>query len=164
MRTEWSFIYENLSPLYTRMLCAKIGLNWPSGSGEEDFLNLNLLMYFHCFIFISPWKRVWPFIWTNFNPPHPRILCAMFGWNWSSGCGEEDFFKFVSVFLVFNCGEEDFLKELGPRTANMALSICLKMKMIEKVLRSDYSANESLLILCLWLWRHFLTGSCIMTP
>ena len=53
-------------------------------------------------------------------------------------------------------------KELGPRTANMALSICLKMKMI-KVLKSDYSANESLLILCRWLWRHFLTGSCIMT-
>ena len=39
-------------------------------------------------------------------------------------------------------------KELGPRTANMTLSICLKMKMIEKVLKSDYSTNESLLILC----------------
>ena len=40
-------------------------------------------------------------------------------------------------------------KELGPRTAKLALSICLKMKMIEKVLKSDNSANESLLILCL---------------
>ena len=30
-------------------------------------------------------------------------------------------------------------------------------------LKSDNSANESLLILCLWLWRHFLTGFCIMT-
>ena len=39
-------------------------------------------------------------------------------------------------------------KELGPRTANMTLSICLKIKMIEKVLKSDYSTNESLLILC----------------
>ena len=32
-------------------------------------------------------------------------------------------------------------KELGPRTAKLALSICLKMKMIEKVLKSGYSAN-----------------------
>ena len=47
--------------------------------------------------------------------------------------------------------DKNFTKELGPRMANMALSICLKMKMIEKVLKSDYSTNESLLILCLWL-------------
>ena len=42
-------------------------------------------------------------------------------------------------------------KELGPRTAKLALSICLKMKMIEKVLKSSNTENESLLILCLWL-------------
>ena len=39
-------------------------------------------------------------------------------------------------------------KELGPRTAKLTLSICLKMKMIEKVLKSGKcnSENESLLI------------------
>ena len=26
----------------------------------------------------------------HLNPLHPRILCAMFVWNWSSGSGEED--------------------------------------------------------------------------
>ena len=31
------FIWRNLNPLHTRMLCAKFGWNWPSGSGEEDF-------------------------------------------------------------------------------------------------------------------------------
>ena len=30
------FIWTNLNPLYLRMLCAKFGWNWPSGSGEED--------------------------------------------------------------------------------------------------------------------------------
>ena len=39
-------------------------------------------MYFQYFVIISPWKRVWPFIWTNLNPIHPRMLCANFGWNW----------------------------------------------------------------------------------
>ena len=38
---KWTghFIWTNLNPLHPRMLCAKFGLNWPSGSGEEDFLN-----------------------------------------------------------------------------------------------------------------------------
>ena len=31
-----AFIWTNLNPLYPRMLCAKFGWNWPSGSGEED--------------------------------------------------------------------------------------------------------------------------------
>ena len=39
---------------------------------------------------ISPLGRAWPFIWTNLNPLHPRILCAKFGWNWPNGFGEED--------------------------------------------------------------------------
>ena len=29
-------IGTNLNPLHPRMLCAKFGWNWPSGSGEED--------------------------------------------------------------------------------------------------------------------------------
>ena len=46
-------------------------------------------MYFHYFLIISPWKRAWPFIWTNLNPHHPRILCAKFGWNWPCCSWEE---------------------------------------------------------------------------
>ena len=30
------FIWTNLNPIYPRMLCAKFGWNWPSGSGKED--------------------------------------------------------------------------------------------------------------------------------
>ena len=70
------------------MLCANFGWNWLSGSGEEDFLISS--MYFHYFVFISPWKRAGPFIWTNLNPLHPRMLCAKFGWNWPSGSGEDE--------------------------------------------------------------------------
>ena len=39
-------------------------------------------MYFHYFIIISPWKRAGPINRTNLNSLHPRMLCAMFGWNW----------------------------------------------------------------------------------
>ena len=82
------FIWTNLNSLYPRMLCAKFGWNWPSGSGEEDFLVLS--MYFRYFLIISPWKRAGPFTFTNLNPLHPRMLCAKFGWYWLCGSGEED--------------------------------------------------------------------------
>ena len=47
-------------------------------------------MYFHYFVIISPLKMAAPFIWTNLNLLHQRMLCAKFGWNWPSGTGEED--------------------------------------------------------------------------
>ena len=88
------FICRNLNPLYSRVLCARSGWNWNSGSGD-------LSMYFHYFIIISPWKRVWPFIWTNLNPLHPRMHYAKFGWNWPCGSGEDDFLNFVNLCLLF---------------------------------------------------------------
>ena len=45
------FIWTNLNPLHPRMLCAKFGWNWPSGSGEEDFKMSS--MYFRYFVIIS---------------------------------------------------------------------------------------------------------------
>ena len=51
---------------------------------------ISFLYNFNIFAIISPWKRLWPFIWTNLNPIHPRMLCAKFGWNWPSGSWEED--------------------------------------------------------------------------
>ena len=72
-------------PLPKDALC-QVWLNWPSGSGEEIFLISS--MYYRYFAIISLWKRTWPFIWTNLNPLHPRMLCAKFGWNWPNGSGE----------------------------------------------------------------------------
>ena len=70
--------------LHQRMLCVKFGWNWPKGSGGEDLFFLISSMYFRYFVIISPTrKRTGPFIWINWNPLHPRMLCA-------SGSEEED--------------------------------------------------------------------------
>ena len=91
---------RNLNPLHPRMFCAKFGWNWSSGSGEEDFyIFVNIFYYF---IFICPWKRAGPFIWTNLNPLYPRMPCAKFSWNWLSGSGEEDFEILVNIFSIFH--------------------------------------------------------------
>ena len=63
---------------------------------------LILSMYSRYFVIISPWKRAGPFIWTNLNPLHPRMLCAKFGWNWPCGSGEENFYNFVNVFFTIS--------------------------------------------------------------
>ena len=62
---------KNLNHLHSRRYCAKFGWYWPSGSGE-DFQILS--MYFRHFVIISPWKKVGPFISTNFSPYHSKIL------------------------------------------------------------------------------------------
>ena len=47
-------------------------------------------MSFRYGVIIYCWKRAWPFIWTNLNPLHPRMLCAKFGWICLCGSWEED--------------------------------------------------------------------------
>ena len=86
-------LWTKLNPIHPRMFCAKLGWNWPHGSGEEDFLIS--LMYFRYFVILSPWKRVGPFILTKLNTLHPRMHCAKFGWNWPSGSVED--FKILSL-------------------------------------------------------------------
>ena len=92
------FIWTNLNPLHPRMLCTKFGLNWLSGSGEEDFVISS--MNFRFFVIISPWKRAGPFIWKNLNPLHQSMLCAKSGWNWLSGSGEEDLLISSCIFAI----------------------------------------------------------------
>ena len=56
---------------------------------------------------------------------------------------------FRYLLLVYSIIISAVYKELGPRTAKLALSICLKMKMVEYVWKSTDLANGSLLISCL---------------
>ena len=86
LKRAWLFIWTKLYPLHTRMLCAKFGWNWPSGSGEFFFLNFVDVL----FCYYLPLECVLPFIWTNVNPIHPKMLWTKFGSNWLSGSGEED--------------------------------------------------------------------------
>ena len=55
-----------MNPLHPRMLSAKFGRNWLSGSGEENFLILP--KYFCYFVIISPWKRAGPSFEQNWIP------------------------------------------------------------------------------------------------
>ena len=97
-RIYWFFIWRNLNPLHPRLICAKFGWNWPSGSGEEDFLIS--WMYFHYFVIISPRKRARPFIWTTLNPFHTGRLWAKVVCNWP-GFLENTVFSLVNVLSLF---------------------------------------------------------------
>ena len=87
MKIDKFFIWTNLNPLYLRMLCAKFGWNWPSGSGEKDFFNsVNVFSLFGNYLFLEKGGAL---LWRKLYPLYPRMLCAKFGWNWSSGSGIE---------------------------------------------------------------------------
>ena len=46
----WSFLWTNLNYLHPRMLCPKFGWNWPSGSGNDlflNFINVFSLLYYY---------------------------------------------------------------------------------------------------------------------
>ena len=87
------------NPIYPRMLCVKIGWNWPSGSGEEYFkIPSTFLRYF---VIISPWERAWSFISRNLNLLYPRMLCAKFDGIRPSGSREKDFQTLSMYFPYF---------------------------------------------------------------
>ena len=86
------FIWTNLNSLHQRMLCAKFGWNWLSGSGEEDFLISS--MFFFAISYICnylPLEKSGALHLNKLESLFPRMLCAKFGWNWPSGSREEDF-------------------------------------------------------------------------
>ena len=64
------------------------------------FLNIWIEIYY--FAIISPWMKLWPYIWTKLNPFYPRMLCAMFSWNLPSGSGDlRKSFKILNRNLLF---------------------------------------------------------------
>ena len=70
----------------------------------QPFWRIRILlseMHFHYFVIISPWKRAGPFIWTNLNSLHPRMICAKFHWNWPSGTGVKNFLISSIYFCYF---------------------------------------------------------------
>ena len=92
----WPFIWTNLNPLHPRMLCAKFGRNWPSGSGEKDFKIFAISL-------LSPLRKGHGLSFEkNLTPLHPRMLCAKFGWYWPSGSGEgnENLNKCIWAFSI----------------------------------------------------------------
>ena len=42
IKSMWSLMWTHWNPLHTRMICAKVGWNWPSVSGEENVKRLQL--------------------------------------------------------------------------------------------------------------------------
>ena len=70
------FFWTNMNPLHPRMLCAKFGWNWPSGSGEEDFLSFVNL--FSLFLSYLPLGKGGALHLNKFDSPAPKdALCQV---------------------------------------------------------------------------------------
>ena len=81
------------------MPCAKIDWNGLSGSGEENFFYfVNVFSPFRNYL---PFERRGALYLNKIESPHPRMLCAKFGWNWFNGSGEKDFLISSIYFCYF---------------------------------------------------------------
>ena len=130
-------LLRNYHPLEKGRALHLSKLDSPKWILRRSFLNfVNVILLFCNYL---PWKRAGPFIWTNLNSLHPRMLCAKFGRNWRSGSGEEDenvkslrqrtTDKFLSKKLIwaFNSGE----LKMGESHFNnfMLTSYCLPLSL-----------------------------------
>jgi hypothetical protein len=80
LKRTWHFIWTNLNSLHPRIICTKFDWIWLAGSGKKDFKFFSV--YFYSFANISSWRRDIPFIWTNLNSLHPRIISTELDWIW----------------------------------------------------------------------------------
>ena len=69
----------------------------------------------------------WIFIWTNLNPLHPRMHCGRFGWNWSSGSWEEDFYICQCIFAISLLSVLYLNKLESPSTKDALCQVWLKL-------------------------------------
>jgi hypothetical protein len=67
LKRTWPLIWTMQNSPYLRMICTKFDWNWPSGSGEEDFFNINTCK--HGFPIVAPsdpggqWlEQIWIYI------------------------------------------------------------------------------------------------------
>ena len=92
-------MFFHLNP-HPRMLCAKIGWNWLSGSGEEIFLLISS-MYFRYFCNNLPLEMGWVLNLNKLESPPPKdalwqVWLKMAEWFW-----RRRFLNFVNVFSLF---------------------------------------------------------------
>jgi hypothetical protein len=82
-----TLIFTNLNLHYFRKRLCKSELFRLCGSWEENF---SMTPHYFCiFVIISPLKRTWSLICTNWNSLYVRMICKKFDWNWPTSSGED---------------------------------------------------------------------------
>ena len=105
------FIWADLNRLSPKDALCQVWLKLAQCLWSKRFFFISS-MYFRFFVIIAPWKRAGPFISTNFNPLHPRMHSAKFGWNRPNGSGVEDFLISSMYFCYLVIISP--LKRIGP--------------------------------------------------
>ena len=91
-------MFFHLNP-HPRMLCAKIGWNWLSGSGEEIFLISS--MYFCYFCNNLPLEMGWVLHLNKLESPSPKDALWQVWLKMAQCFWRRRFLKFVDVFSPF---------------------------------------------------------------
>ena len=93
----WPFSWRNLNPLLSRLLCAKFGWNWHSGSREEYFKFHQCILAI--FGYYLPFEKAGALHLKKIESPSPKdALCQVWlklvGWFW---CRRWKYEKFTTT-------------------------------------------------------------------
>ena len=122
-----SLFLSFLSELQTSVFCAHVSIPDQVFSFIARFLIMNFSYFPHL-------KKYW----INFNQTWHKVF-------WEEG--SSSLFK-IHTMSFSKVDHSKILKRARATNGKYGPVDCLKLKMIEKVLKSDYSADEYLLILC----------------
>ena len=95
LKKWWPFIWINLSSLHQRILCAKFGWNWPSRSGEGDFL---ILSKYLCYFSLEKGRALHL---NKLNTPLPKDALRKVWLKLAQRFWKRRFLDFVNVFRYF---------------------------------------------------------------
>ena len=77
--------------------------------------------------FWEPWI---PFIWTNLNLLHQRMLCAKFGWNWPGGTWDNENLKSLQTGQVDRQADRQIDRRTGWNQYTLQNFVCRGYKYI----------------------------------
>ena len=124
--TRWRvclFIWTNLNHHHLSMPCANLVEIDPVDLKKMNFKVFDIIFLVATCI-ISPWKRVWPFIWSSLNPLYPRMLCG----SWE----EDENVKSLHTDRQSDRRRTKVSLELSAKTANLRPLISRKLQIFLK--------------------------------
>ena len=108
-------VFSQFHPLYTRILSANFGWNWPHDSKLQKMI-FKFCQCIFTFLLLSPLETGRVLHLNKLEFPSPNMFCAKFGWNWPRALEEVD--KNVKFY---NDNDDSLSGQIVIRKADLSL-------------------------------------------
>ena len=131
--TEWSLFVKSRVPFTKECFLLSLVEIGPVVLEKNIFKISSVWCIFCYFVIISPWKREWPFLWTNLDAPLPKDAFCQVWLKLAQWFLRRRFLNFISVFSLFcnnlplEKGVALYLNLKSPSTRHALCQVWLKL-------------------------------------